>query len=151
MAGTAETALLGVGEVAARSGVSVSTLHFYEKKGLIRSARNSGNHRRYPRAILRRVAVIRVAQRVGVPLAEIRRALRSLPDERTPTAADWSRISAQWQRQLDERIDALTRLRDQLSGCIGCGCLSLRVCRLRNPGDSLSADGTGARLLDPED
>ncbi len=143
-------ALLAVGEVAARSGVTVSTLHFYEAKGLIRSVRNAGNHRRYPRAVLRRVAVIRVAQRMGIPLAEIHRALRSLPDERTPTAADWARISTQWKARLDERIEALVRLRDQLSGCIGCGCLSLRACRLRNPDDSLSADGSGARLLESE-
>lgn len=140
---------LTVGEVAARSGVAVSAIHFYEMKGLIRSRRNSGNQRRYPREILRRVAVIKVAQRIGMPLAVISEALSTLPDGRTPTAADWRRLSALWKRGLDERIERLTRLRDSLSGCIGCGCLSLRVCPLRNPEDRLSEQGCGPRLLDP--
>jgi MerR family transcriptional regulator, redox-sensitive transcriptional activator SoxR len=141
---------LTVGEVAARSGVAVSTLHFYEAQGLIASWRNPGNQRRYPREVLRRVAVIKVAQRTGIPLAEIREALSELPEERTPTAEDWQRLSTHWRRQLDERIERLTRLRNQLDGCIGCGCLSLGVCPLRNPWDRLGEDGPGPRLLDPE-
>ena len=141
---------LTVGEVAARSGVAVSTLHFYELKGLIKSWRNRGNQRRYPREVLRRVAVIKVAQRTGIPLASIRKALQALPGERTPTAQDWKVLSAQWRAELDDRIDRLTRLRDQLEGCIGCGCLSLGVCPLRNPWDRLARQGPGPRLLDPE-
>jgi MerR family redox-sensitive transcriptional activator SoxR len=141
---------LTVGEVAKRSGVAVSTLHFYEAQGLIQSWRNSGNQRRYPREVLRRVAVIKVAQRTGIPLAEIREALATLPDSRTPNAADWTRLSKRWRADLDDRINRLVRLRDQLDGCIGCGCLSLAVCPLRNPLDKLSAQGPGPRLLDPE-
>ena len=138
---------LTVGQVAARAGVAVSTLHFYESKGLIHSWRNAGNQRRYPRDVLRRVAVIKVAQRIGVPLADIQEALAALPEGRTPTAADWARLSARWKTDLNERIARLTQLRDQLEGCIGCGCLSLQVCRLRNPLDELSEHGPGPRLL----
>lgn len=134
---------LAVGEVAARSGVAVSALHFYESKGLIQAARTGGNQRRYPRAILRRVAFIKVAQRVGIPLAEIAQALAALPDGRTPTAADWRRLSREWRAELDERIRTLTQLRDQLDGCIGCGCLSLKACPLRNAQDALSQEGPG--------
>lgn len=140
---------LSVGEVAARSGVAVSTLHFYEAKGLIKSWRNRGNQRRYPREVLRRVAVIKVAQRIGIPLASIRDALMALPEGRTPTTKDWSRLSARWKAELDDRIDKLTRLRDQLEDCIGCGCLSIKACRLRNPWDELAEQGPGPRLLDP--
>ncbi len=140
---------LTVGEVAARSGLPVSTIHFYESKGLIGSRRNAGNQRRYSRDVLRRIAVIKVAQRIGVPLASIAAALDALPDGRTPTAKDWNRLSAAWKQDLDDRIDKLTRLRDQLGECIGCGCLSLEKCRLRNPLDALSDDGPGPRLLDP--
>jgi len=140
---------LTVGEVAKRSGVRVSTLHFYEAKGLICSDRNRGNHRRYPREVLRRVAVIKVAQRVGIPLASIRKVLQSLPGGRTPTVRDWKQLSSEWRRDLDARIEELTKLRDQLAGCIGCGCLSLKACSLRNPSDALSAEGAGARLLEP--
>ncbi|TXJ22136.1 MAG: redox-sensitive transcriptional activator SoxR [Afipia sp.] len=139
---------LSVGEVAERCGVAVSTLHFYESKGLISSSRNRGNQRRYPRAVLRRIAVIKVAQSTGVPLSAIRDALTTLPDNRTPTARDWARLSAKWRADLDERIDRLTRLRDHLGGCIGCGCLSLKTCPLRNPGDKAAAQGPGARLFD---
>lgn len=145
------TAGLTVGEVARRSGVAISTLHFYETQGLLSSSRNSGNHRRYPRDVLRRVAVIKVAQRVGIPLAHIRQALATLPEGRTPTAKDWQRLSSAWRQELDARITQLTQLRDQLSGCIGCGCLSLKVCRLRNPGDQLAREGSGARLLEEDD
>jgi MerR family redox-sensitive transcriptional activator SoxR len=140
---------LTVGDVAQRSGVAVSTLHFYESKGLIASRRNQGNQRRYPRAVLRQVAIIKVAQSTGVPLAAIRDALASLPKGRPPTARDWARLSASWRADLDERIAKLTRLRDQLGDCIGCGCLSLKTCPLRNPSDQLSKQGSGARLLDP--
>jgi MerR family transcriptional regulator, redox-sensitive transcriptional activator SoxR len=141
---------LTVGEVAARSGVAISTLHFYESKGLIKSRRNRGNQRRYAREVLRRVAVIKVAQRTGIPLASIRMALKALPAERTPTSEDWKKLSARWREELDNRIERLTRLRDQLGRCIGCGCLSLGVCPLRNPMDRLSQEGPGPRLLDPE-
>jgi MerR family redox-sensitive transcriptional activator SoxR len=141
---------LTVGEVARRSGVAVSTLHFYESKGLIKGWRNEGNQRRYSREVLRRVAVIKVAQRTGIPLELIRQALAKLPDGRTPTADDWGRLSHSWRVDLDDRIQRLTRLRDQLDGCIGCGCLSLGVCPLRNPWDRLGEQGPGPRLLDPE-
>src|SRR5579863_4966985 len=139
-----------VGEVAARSGVAVSTLHFYESKGLITSWRNSGNQRRYAREVLRRVAVIKVAQKTGIPLGEIGEALATLPEKRTPNSEDWKRLSAVWRANLNDRIERLTRLRDQLDGCIGCGCLSLESCPLRNPWDCLGAEGPGPRLLDPD-
>ena len=141
---------LTVGEVAERSGVAVSTLHFYETKGLIRSARTNGNQRRYAREVLRRVAIIKVAQRTGIPLASIRDALSALPQGRTPTATDWKQLSAKWKHELDERIARLTGLRDQLNDCIGCGCLSMQACPLRNPWDELSEQGAGPRLLDPQ-
>jgi MerR family redox-sensitive transcriptional activator SoxR len=136
---------LGIGEVAKRSGLAVSALHFYERRGLIRSVRNAGNQRRYARDVLRRLAVIRVAQRVGVPLEAIRRAFADLPDERTPTRAEWARMSAAWRGELDGRIRDLQHLRDQLTDCIGCGCLSLRRCRLNNPDDALGVEGDGPR------
>jgi MerR family transcriptional regulator, redox-sensitive transcriptional activator SoxR len=140
---------LSVGELARRSGLAVSAIHFYESKGLIRSWRSAGNQRRYPRQMLRRVAVIKVAQRTGIALATIRDALESLPDGRTPTPRDWKMLSAVWKNDLNDRIEKLMRLRDSLSECIGCGCLSLKVCPLRNPMDELSAQGPGPRLLDP--
>lgn len=139
---------LTVGQVAARSGVAVTALHFYEAKGLIKSTRNQGNQRRYPRGVLRRVALIKVAQRLGIPLAEIGEALKSLPDNRAPTAADWQILSAQWSQDLDERISQLIALRDRLNGCIGCGCLSMEACPLRNQGDVLGERGPGAHLLE---
>ena len=138
-----------VGEVAKRSGVAVSTLHFYESKGLIQSWRTSGNQRRYAREVLRRVALIKVAQRTGISLAAIRKALKSLPRERTPNSDDWKKLSSAWRSELTDRIARLTRLRDQLDGCIGCGCLSLGICPLRNPHDVLGKQGPGARILDP--
>lgn len=141
---------LSVGEVARRSGVAVSTLHFYEAKGLIRSLRTEGNQRRYPRGVLRRVAVIKVAQRTGIPLAAIQAALARLPDGRAPTAEDWAELSRAWRAELDERIRKLGQLRDQLDDCIGCGCLSLKACPLRNPQDMLGAQGSGPRLLESE-
>lgn len=142
---------LTVGEVAKRAGVAVSALHFYEAKGLIRSLRTEGNQRRYPRGVLRRVAVIKVAQRTGMPLAEIREALAALPDDRAPSVDDWKALSSAWRHELDTRIRRLTQLRDQLGDCIGCGCLSLGVCPLRNPGDTLGVKGTGPRLLQNDD
>jgi len=142
---------LAVGEVARRSGVAVSTLHFYEAKGLIHSSRTPGNQRRYPRDVLRRVAIIKVAQRCGIPLAQIRAALDTLPRSRTPSAADWRALSSRWREDLTERIERLTRLRDHLDGCIGCGCLSIDACPLRNPRDVLGEQGPGPRLLDPSD
>lgn len=141
---------LSVGEIARRSGVPVSTLHFYEAKGLIESFRNRGNQRRYPRSVLRRVAVIKVAQRTGIPLAEIRDALSVLPHDRPLTAADWRKLSETWKRRLDERIASLTALRDHLTGCIGCGCLSMTDCPLRNPHDVLGETGTGPLILEEE-
>lgn len=135
--------LLSVGQLAARSGVAVTALHFYETKGLIHSIRNAGNQRRYPRAVLRRVAVIKMAQRLGIPLAEIAEALATLPREHTPTAADWQRLSAQWRDDLDRRIEQMMLLRDQLDGCIGCGCMSLKECPLRNHHDHLAQGGPG--------
>lgn len=139
---------LTVGELARRSGVAVSTIHFYETKGLIRGWRSAGNQRRYPRGMLRRVAVIKVAQRTGIPLADIAAAMESLPQDRAPTAEDWRQLSAAWREALDQRIRKLAQLRDQLDGCIGCGCLSLADCPLRNPSDALGEEGAGARLLE---
>lgn len=136
---------LSVGEVARRSGVAVSALHFYERKGLIHSLRNAGNQRRYGRDVLRRLAVIRVAQRVGMPLEAVATAFSTLPDGRTPTKADWARMSARWKAELDERIALLQGLRGQLTDCIGCGCLSLKRCWLANPGDVLGEQGDGAQ------
>jgi MerR family transcriptional regulator, redox-sensitive transcriptional activator SoxR len=138
---------LSVGDLARRSGVAVSTLHFYETKGLISPRRTRGNQRRYPRSLLRRVAIIRIAQRAGISLAEIREALSTLPAGRTPHADDWRRLSSTWKERLDDRIVALTQLRDEMAGCIGCGCLSLRECPLRNPKDELGRTATGAVLL----
>ena len=139
--------LLTIGDFAVRSGVAPSALRFYEKEGLIRSTRTSGNQRRYLRSELRRVAFIKIAQQVGVSLDEIREALAALPENRTPTKADWSGLSARWRRRLDDRIALLERLRDQLTGCIGCGCLSLQRCKLINPEDRLAATGPGPRKL----
>ncbi len=136
------------GEVAKRSGVSVSALHFYEREGLVTSRRTTGNQRRYHRDVLRRVAFIRVSQGVGVSLSEIRAALATLPEGRSPTKADWSRLSRSWRAHLDARIGRLERLRDTLDDCIGCGCLSLKSCALANPNDALAEHGDGPiRLL----
>jgi MerR family redox-sensitive transcriptional activator SoxR len=138
---------LTVGEVARRSGVAVSTLHFYETKGLISSARSAGNQRRYARDVLRRVAFIRVAQRVGIALADIEAALATLPVSAAPTRADWARLSAGWRAELDERMAQLKKLRDTLDDCIGCGCLSIDRCKLRNPLDTLAENGPGPQRL----
>lgn len=139
--------VLAIGELAARSGIAPSALRFYESEGLIRAFRSDGGRRLYEREVLRRVAFIRVAQRIGLSLAEIRAALAALPDERTPTAKDWARLSRQWRPRLDEQIEMLVALRDQLASCIGCGCLSLRACALYNPDDGAAELGTGPRYL----
>jgi MerR family redox-sensitive transcriptional activator SoxR len=138
---------LTVGQLSARSGAAVSALHFYEAQGLISSRRTSGNQRRYHRATLRRVAFIRASQRVGIPLRQIRDALDTLPAGRTPTSADWARLSSVWKDDLEDRITQLEHLRDRLAGCIGCGCLSLTLCQLANPDDVLSGQGPGPRNL----
>lgn len=138
---------LTIGEVAERTGVSPSALRFYEAEGLITTTRSSGGQRRYARSTLRRVAFIRVAQRVGLSLDEIRCALDTLPRSRTPTKADWGRLSAAWRPRLDEQIAVLERLRDELTSCIGCGCLSLRSCTLYNPADVAASRGPGPRYL----
>jgi MerR family redox-sensitive transcriptional activator SoxR len=141
---------LSAGQLAVRSGVAVSTIHFYEAKGLVTGWRSSGNQRRYSRDVLRRVAIIKVAQRLGLPLSMIKQAIDSLPGGRTPTAMDWKRLSREWRKELDRRIALLQKLRDQLDSCIGCGCLSLKVCQLRNPGDAMSAQGSGPLLLEKD-
>jgi MerR family transcriptional regulator, redox-sensitive transcriptional activator SoxR len=138
---------LSVGEVADRTGLPISTLHFYERKGLIASTRNSGNHRVYRREVLRRVTVIKIAQSAGVPLAEIGDALSSLPAHSVPDTDDWARISEAWHDDLTRRIELLTALRDKMAMCIGCGCLSVKRCPLVNADDHLAAEGSGARLL----
>lgn len=143
--------VLSVGDVSRRSGIPVSALHFYEAKGLISSLRTPGNQRRYPRDVLRRLGVIRVAQRVGIPLDDIKVALDALPKKAGPTRTDWKHLSSRWRSELDLRIAQLEKLRDTLDDCIGCGCLSIDRCTLRNPGDRFAARGPGAvRLRVPE-
>ena len=137
-----------VGRVAKRCGVNVSTLHFYEQKGLIKSWRNTGNQRRYKPEVLRRIAVIKAAQKVGISLEEVKQAFLSLPDNRTPTMDDWQQLSKDWQQMLDARIAYLQTLRDYLTGCIGCGCLSMSKCPLYNPDDKLAQQGSGAVILE---
>lgn len=141
-------AVLSVGVVAKRCGVKVSTLHFYEQQGLIQSWRNEGNQRRFKPEVLRRISVIKAAQKVGVSLEEIKQAFQALPNNRTPTVADWQKLSKNWQRQLDGRIAYLQKLRDNLTGCIGCGCLSMSQCPLYNPDDTLGESGSGPVILE---
>jgi MerR family redox-sensitive transcriptional activator SoxR len=141
--------LLTIGQVADRSGVPHTALRFYEESGLITSERTTGNQRRYPRAVLRRLAFIRTAQRVGLTLEEIRDALAGLPNGRPPNKTDWARLSKSWRTELDARIDALQRLRDRLTNCIGCGCLSLRSCAIHNQDDDMATLGPGALKLKP--
>lgn len=138
---------LTVGQVAARAGVAVSALHFYESRGLIASQRTAGNQRRYAGDVLRRIAVIRIGQEAGISLAEIGAALATLPGGRTPNRKDWARLAAGWRANLDTRIRKLEALRDGLADCIGCGCLSIDRCGLRNPQDRLGEEGAGARRL----
>ncbi len=142
---------LTIGELSARSGLAPSALRYYEREGLLTSTRSTGGQRRFERTALRRVAFVRAAQQVGLSLDEIREALSTLPESRTPTKADWQRLSRSWRRRLDDRIVALERLRDELTSCIGCGCLSLRSCRLSNPSDAAGTAGKGARYLLGED
>ncbi|MBG6084097.1 redox-sensitive transcriptional activator SoxR [Zhihengliuella flava] len=139
---------LTVGQLAQRSGLAVSALHFYERKGLIHSRRTAGNQRRYPRSVLRRVAVIRAAQRAGIPLTTVEEAFAQLPERGTPSRADWERMSQAWREEIQGRIDRLEHLRDRLDGCIGCGCLSMTSCALVNPEDRLGREGPGAPALD---
>ena len=138
-----------VGQVADRSGLSISALHFYERQGLIASTRNEGNQRRFGRDTLRRLAFIRASQRVGIPLAAIREALDELPQQRTPREDDWAVLSARWRERLDDQIDQLIRLRDDLTTCIGCGCLSFKRCLLVNPSDTMAKEGPGPRRFLP--
>jgi MerR family transcriptional regulator, redox-sensitive transcriptional activator SoxR len=141
--------LLPIGEVSRRAGLAPSALRYYEEQGLIEASRTAGGARRYPRSVLRRLAVIRAARNVGLSLTEIRAALGTLPAGRPPTSTDWARLSQEWRDRLDEQIDALVQLRDGLTSCIGCGCLSLGRCALSNPGDVAAAQGPGARWLAP--
>ena len=143
--------LLTIGQVASRSGVAPSALRYYESLGLIASTRTAGDRRRYRRAVLRRVAVIRAAQRVGLSLEEIGEAFSIVEPEAAPTKEQWGRMSARWRPVIDQRITDLERVRDDLTSCIGCGCLSLKTCRLYNPDDTLSAEGSGSRRLFPDD
>lgn len=138
---------LSIGAVSERTGVAPSALRFYEAEGLIHSTRTEGGQRRYAREVIRRVSFIRVAQQVGLRLEEVREALHSLPEGRTPTEKDWERLAAGWRPRLDEQIAMLERLRDRLDGCIGCGCLSLRSCRLANPHDRAGQQGPGPRYV----
>lgn len=140
---------LSIGQVAERSGVPHTALRFYEDRGLIHAERSTGNQRRYHRSVLRRIAFIRAAQRVGLSLEEISAALSTLPRDHAPTKADWTRLSRSWQSELEARIDALQRLRDRLTSCVGCGCLSLRACGLYNPDDHMARLGPGSRVLRP--
>jgi MerR family redox-sensitive transcriptional activator SoxR len=139
--------LLTVGEAAARSGFATSALRYYEREGLIHASRTAGGQRRYPRSVLRRLAFIRAARNIGLPLDEVRDVLSQLPESRTPTRADWARISKTWRARLDSQIDALVALRDGLESCIGCGCLSLQRCRISNPQDVAAYSGPGAVYL----
>ncbi len=140
-------AMLTIGQVAQRSGVAPSALRFYEAEGLIASVRTDGNQRRFERAVLRRVAVIQAGRAAGIPLAAIREALAVLPADHPPSQRDWARLSRAWRRDVEERIALLERVRDDLASCIGCGCLSLRSCRLFNPVDRAAEAGPGARYL----
>jgi MerR family transcriptional regulator, redox-sensitive transcriptional activator SoxR len=143
------TDLLTVSDVSERSGFAPSALRFYEREGLLHASRTTGNQRRYERSVLRRLAFIRAARNVGLSLEEIAAALATLPDGRTPTRADWSRLSRSWRRRLDDQIAALTKLRDGLDSCIGCGCLSLKKCAMQNPDDLAAPAGPGAVYLPP--
>ncbi|MFE5679408.1 redox-sensitive transcriptional activator SoxR [Streptomyces erythrochromogenes] len=138
---------LGIGEVSARTGAAVSALRFYEELGLIASERDERNQRRYPRHMLRRIALISVAKRIGIPLQDLREAFVDVPLDRPPSHQEWQRASRGWKRRLEERRQTIERLEAELTGCIGCGCLSMKACALLNPGDTLAEDGVGARRL----
>ena len=143
--------LLSVGEVSRRTGVAVSALHFYEAQGLIFSTRTSGNQRRYPRHMIRRISLIQVAKRLGIPLTSVHDVFATLPPDRRPTKREWERIAQAWSADLTERRVELERLQDELTGCIGCVCISMTACQLLNPNDELGAQGAGARRLEPPD
>ena len=140
---------LTIGHLSERSGVATSAIRFYESRGLIHSVRTTGNQRRYEQSTLRRVSFIKAAQRIGLTLDEIGEAMAMLPENRTPTKADWTRLSRTWRQRLDDQIRRIELLRDRLDGCIGCGCLSLKKCALNNPGDVMASYGTGATYLEP--
>jgi MerR family redox-sensitive transcriptional activator SoxR len=140
---------LTIGELSHRSGVAISALRYYEQLGLIAAARTAGNQRRYPRHMLRRVSLVTVAKRLGIPLADVLEALAEVPLDRVPSQAEWQRASRAWKTTLEERRRSIERLERELTGCIGCGCLSLRSCALLNPDDALGAEGPGARRLGP--
>ena len=139
--------MLSIGELSARSGVSQSALRFYERQGLISAERTDGNQRRYPGVTLRRVALVQAGKAAGIPLERIRQALDTLPTGKSPTKRDWARLSSAWRRELDERIETLDAIRNRLTTCIGCGCLSLKTCGLLNPDDEAGALGGGAHYL----
>ncbi len=141
------TDILSVGDVAARTGVAVSALHFYERQGLIASVRTAGGQRRYARHVLRRVSVIQVAKRMGILLAEVAEVFEDLPADRMPGKSDWRRISERWRGKLEARRKEIERMESELVECIGCGCVSLRSCRVLNPDDALGSSGSGPRLL----
>lgn len=143
-----ENALISVGAVSKRCGVKVSTLHFYEQKELIKSYRNAGNQRRFKTEVIRRISVIKAAQKMGISLADIKKAFAILPENRTPTKEDWQALSKSWQAQLNEKISALQQLRDKIDGCIGCGCLSLKSCPIYNQDDNLAVLGPGPVILE---
>lgn len=139
--------LLSVGEMSQRTGVAVSALHYYERLGLIESQRTSGNQRRYPRHMLRRVALVSVAKRLGIPLGDVAEAFSEVPLSRTPSHSEWQRASRRWKQVLERRRRVIENLERELTGCIGCGCLSMKACSLLNPEDQLGDDGAGARRL----
>jgi MerR family transcriptional regulator, redox-sensitive transcriptional activator SoxR len=142
---------LTIGQLAERSGVATSAIRFYESRGLIHSVRTTGNQRRYEQSVLRRVSFVKAAQRIGLTLDEIGEAMSTLPENRTPTKADWARLSRTWRERLDHQIRRIELLRDRLDSCIGCGCLSLKKCALSNPGDAMAGYGVGATYLEPRD
>ncbi len=141
------TAFLTIGQLAGRTGLAVSAIRFYETQGLVHPIRNSGGQRRFSHSDIRRLSFVRIAQQLGVSIEQIRLRMQALPDERTPTKKDWEKISRSFRKELDRRIEALAALRDNLDGCIGCGCLSLRTCRLYNPDDQAAQWGCGPRYL----
>lgn len=143
--------LLGIGQVSERTGVAKSALHYYEDIGLIHSTRSAGNQRRYPRHMLRRISLISVGSKLGIPLADIRHALEPVPMDTVPSEADWKRASTEWKRVLERRRRAIEEIEDRLMGCIGCGCLSMEACSLLNPEDTLASLGAGARRLESGD
>lgn len=139
--------LLSVGDVSRRTGVAISALHYYERLGLITSTRTGGNQRRYARHVLRRISLLAVAKRLGIPLADVQEVFATLPDDRPPSLRDWHRVSKRWHEQLEQRRRELERLERELTGCIGCGCLSLKACGLLNPEDTLAQQGPGPRRI----